>query len=100
MTLPLFDGVAPERLVAPRQTFAQFHAANPQVYARLVLLAQDSAALGYRFGLKALVERLRWDGSLRTNGKPFKLDNSYTSQYARLLYEQEPALRPYFRVRE
>lgn len=101
MSLPLFDTTPP---AAPRpkrkQTFAEFHAENPHVFRRLLELAREYAARHERFGVKALVERLRWDASLRTHGRTFKLDNSHVANYARLLWDLDPALRPYFRVKE
>lgn len=101
MSLPLFDQQpdTPKAPRQPRQSFDDFHAANPHVWVRLVSLAEEYAAMRRPFGVKALVERMRWDASLRTNGRPFKIDNSLTAQYARKLYETRPDLRQWFRVR-
>jgi hypothetical protein len=55
---------------------------------------------GWRvFGMKALVESLRWDARLVTNGKPWKLNNNHVASYARLLMETTPELRGFFRLR-
>lgn len=99
----LFDAVpldAPRRGAGGvRQSFEDFHRNNPTVYVKLRDLALQAQRNGLRsFGVKALIERLRWDPALRTDGRPFKLN--HTAAYARLLFEQEPGLRGCFRLRE
>ncbi|MCP4448536.1 MAG: hypothetical protein GY811_24845 [Myxococcales bacterium] len=37
--------------------------------------------------------------SLRTSGRDFKLNNSYTSRYARLIVDREPDLADLFELR-
>ncbi len=76
------------------ERFHQFHAANPQVYRALRSLALPLAHAGRkRIGVKMLWETLRYSYSIVTDGSDYKLDNSYTSRYARLLMDQEPELR-------
>lgn len=83
------------------QRFYAFHQANPQVYARLRDLALASVRRGRRFGIKALFEILRWQYAMQTDDptSDYKLNNSYTSFYARLLMEREPELVDYFETR-
>lgn len=82
-------------------TFRAFHEANPHVLVVLREKALGAKALGMRtFGIKALVEAVRWDSRLRTNGKPWKLNNNHTAAYARLLMETTPELRGFFRLRD
>jgi hypothetical protein len=71
--------------------FAAFHAANPHVYIALRATARRLVAQGEtRFGVKRLYEELR--GQTTTTGaEPYRLNNSFTSRYARLL-DQEPDL--------
>lgn len=81
-------------------SFERFHAENPHVLEQLRELALRAKAHGARaFGVKALVEQLRWDARTRTTGRPFKLDNRHTAAYARLLMETTPELRGFFRVK-
>lgn len=83
-----------------RQSFEDFHAENPNVLEALRAEALRVKAAGWRtYGLKALVESLRWDARLATNGKPWKLNNSHVASYARLLMETTPELRGFFRLR-
>lgn len=82
-------------------SFRAFHEENPHVAAVLREKALAVKALGMRtFGVKALVEAVRWDPRLRTSGQPFKLNNNHTAAYARLLMETTPELRGFFRLRD
>ena len=47
-----------------------------------------------------LVEVMRWDTRLTTNGDPFKLNNSYTSRLARAAVARHPELDDFFEQRE
>lgn len=85
----------------PRESFEDFHARNPHVFETLRDAALKAKASGWRvFGMKALIESLRWDRRLTTDGKPWKLNNNHVSAYARLLMEQVPELRGFFRLRD
>lgn len=82
------------------ERFATFHAENPDIYAALRELALAGRRRGLqRLGMKSLFEVVRWNRSLETSGEPWKLNNSYTSRYARLLMENEPTLAGIFELR-
>ena len=84
-----------------RERFEQFHAANPAVYAKLRELALRAQGRGKRVGMKCLWEMLRYYTSVETvSADEFKLNNDFTSRYARLLMEREPELLGYFDLRE
>ena len=107
----LWDGPTPE-FVAPtagrqkpdtiEQRFQDFHSRNPWVYAALVRLARDLRRNGQqRCGIKMLFEVIRWQWSRETTASDgFRLNNSLTSRFARLIMEQEPDLEGFFDVRE
>ena len=72
--------------------FAAFHAANPHVYAALRRLALAEVAQGARVvRTKHLFEQLRAAGCATASADAYKLNNIFTSHYARLL-DQEPEL--------
>lgn len=81
------------------QRFEAFHEANPHVYAHLRRLALDARRKGRQVGIKMLYEVLRWQYAMSTTDDDFKLNNSYTSFYARLLMQQEAELAGYFETR-
>lgn len=81
--------------------FYWFHALNPSVYEALKQLALDAKRRGVkRYGMKALFEVLRYSHTLRTLSDDFKLNNDFTSRYARMLMENEPELKGFFEKRE
>lgn len=83
------------------ERFRRFHSANPEVYRNLVNLARQLKRSGRdSYGIVGLYEVLRYDASLKTDGKPFKLSNDYRSRYARLIMAQEPDLEGFFKTRE
>jgi hypothetical protein len=89
---------APRRAIADR--FAEFHAANPDVYAELVRLARDARSAGrQRVGMKELWEVARWHLRLRTHADGYALNNDFTALYARLIQDQEPDLAGLFETR-
>ncbi len=55
-----------------------------------------------KFGVKLLFERLRFEYLLTTDDShsPFRLNNSLTSRYARLLLANEPFLADCIETRE
>lgn len=82
--------------------FAEFHRRNPHVYDRLVELARawHERRPGQKLGMKMLFEVLRWEVAMKTVGEDFKLNNSYTSYYARLIMRQERDLDGLFETRQ
>ena len=80
--------------------FIEFHNNNLDVYTELVNLAFQLKRVGYKeYGIKGLFEVLRWQRSIRTVSSKFKLNNNYTSYYARLIMSRNPGLRGFFRLR-
>lgn len=99
----VYDDAPPRRRsIAAR--FAEFHAANPHIYAEIVKMARRARARGAeRIGIKMLWEALRWQLAVETgrvDGDTFRLNNVFTAHYARLVMEQEPDLRGIFETRE
>jgi hypothetical protein len=81
--------------------FRQFHYDNPHVYHALVMLARNLKKKGHQtYGMKSLFEVLRWEYAMKTTGSAFKLNNNYTSMYARLIMQNEPDLQEFFRIRK
>jgi hypothetical protein len=102
--LSLFAAVVePEyaREMTITERFEAFHAANPHVAA---LLADMALALRHggrtHYGIKALVEVLRFQYAVQTRGDAFKINNDFTAHYARLLMREHPELEGFFETRE
>ena len=95
-----FAPIAVDRSATIDEQFQAFHEANRWVYDALVQLARQRVEAGRKVGIKALVERLRWDWELATTGDTWKLNNNFTSRYARLMMSREADLVGLFETRE
>ncbi len=83
-----------------REAFEAFNAKNPHVYVAIVTVSRQLRRAGFqRLGMKALFERLRWEYAMRTRGETWKLNNNFTSEYARLVMQREPDLDGLFETR-
>jgi hypothetical protein len=98
---PLWD-LRARRTIDAR--FREFHAANPDVFTTLVALAREARAKGFkRYGVKSLFEVVRWHRALKDGPREdsFKLNNVFTSRYARLLMDTYPdEFAGFFELRE
>lgn len=82
--------------------FWAYHRANPEVYERLRSKALRLRRQGFsRYSIKTLVEVLRWEDDVETDdpNTGYRINNVYTSRYARLLMAREPELRGFFETR-
>lgn len=86
-----------------QERFVKFHAAHPDVYAKLCQYARQVVAAGYnQMGIAMLYERLRWYYKIERpdHKEAYKLSNDFRSRYARLIMEQEPDLCDFFKTRD
>lgn len=91
--LPLLPPIvaAPESSdLTIQERFERFHATNPQVYGELRRLALDLVTRGHRrIGVKMLWESLRYRLMAQAvnpaSADTYRLNNIYTSRYARML---------------
>lgn len=101
-TIPLLMSrqVRPQPKDRIQLRFEEFHKNNPHVYTKLVALARQVKARGRKnYGIESIYARLRWELEIETTGDSFKLNDHYTSRYARLIMEQEPDLKGFFHIR-
>jgi len=95
--LPPFEDKPPALVEA----FWSFHESNPQVYGLIDRFTRQAIAAGReRFGMKAVFERIRWYTTVETQGETFKLNNNYTSFYARLWMHRNPTMPQVFALRK
>jgi hypothetical protein len=84
-----------------QRRFEDFHRDQPQVYAELVKLARRARGRGAaRVGIRMAWEVMRWNLTIETAPGDFKLNDHFTSRYARLIMRQEPDLADVFETRE
>ena len=94
LTLPVDSPAWLERPTTGLEArFKRFHDANPHIYEELEERAFALLRAGAgRIGVKALWEAMRYDAAVRTDSRDWKLNNSYTALYARLLLHRHPEL--------
>lgn len=82
--------------------FYAFTEANPHVYRRIVQLARKAKMRGLdHYSLDGIFHVMRWEIAIRTKGDDqFRLNNSYTAMYARMVMEREPDLAGFFETRK
>lgn len=72
-----------------QERFEDFHARHPEVFAKLVELARIAKSRGKKVGIRLLWERMRWEFAVEHDAaEDFKLNDWYTSRYARLIAER------------
>ena len=82
--------------------FYEFHGENPQVYDELVRLARRAHQFGHhRIGIRMLWEVMRWNLTIEVDqgDDEFKLNDHYTSRYARMIMDRNSDLDGMFELR-
>lgn len=83
------------------QKFLAYHAANSHVWEAFERFALQAAHAGRRrIGTAMIYERMRWYSMIETNGDPYKINNNYKADYARLFNEKYPQFNEMFPTRE
>jgi hypothetical protein len=83
------------------QRFVDYHIRNPSIYFALRRMSVDLVLRGRKhYGMKSLFEVLRYERARLTDeDEEFKINNAYSSYYARLLMFNVPKLEGFFGVR-
>jgi hypothetical protein len=82
------------------RAFRVYHAAHHWVAARLLSIVRRYQAVGRRRGVKFFFEVLRHERLMdSTDESGFKLNNNFSSRYAREIEREHPDLRGFFRKR-
>lgn len=92
---------AAQRKEERERAFEKFHEDNPEILQRLASMALRLKEKGFtHYGLRALWEAMRYDLSVETTSKQYKLNDHFPPKYARLLMERWPQLDGMFETRE
>ena len=80
--------------------FKKFHAEHPIVWELFCRFTKEIIGSGFKnYGSKAVFERVRWYTTFETS-TIIKLNNNYTSYYARMFHAKFPDYGIFFRNRE
>jgi len=80
--------------------FVEFHQANPTIYALFEKFAFELIRAGRkRYGVSAVIERIRWHVGINTTDDEVKINNDFRAYYARMFAAKNPAHANFFEVR-
>lgn len=97
------DIETPQPPASIQERFEAFDAKHPAVLNRLVDFAYQAKRAGRkRIGIKMLFELLRWEWTIEglpDEAEEWKLNNNYSSRYARRIMDDHPRLEGLFELR-
>tara|TARA_R110000737_G_C14524521_1_gene476009 strand:+ start:101 stop:406 length:306 start_codon:yes stop_codon:yes gene_type:complete len=88
--------------VTIKDSFDQFHITNPQVYSIFEAKAFAAIKMGKtKMSSKLILNVIRWEAFIQTTdvNSTYKINDAYTSHYARLFAEENPAHADVFNYR-
>ena len=83
------------------KSFTQYHEENPVIWKQFKKTTLEAISKGFNnYGSKGIFEVIRWNqgGNIKEDG--FKLNNNYTSDYARKFMFEFPNHKEFFRIRK
>lgn len=86
-----------------QEQFERFHALHPEIYAEFRQIALNLLQHGRsHYGSKAIFEVIRYHRALsgKSEAELFKINNNYSSRYARKLMEEDERFHDFFELRE
>ena len=83
------------------EAFREFHAKNPGIYYLFEIQVLRAIAKGRsKVGAKNIMEWIRWELYIKTTkDQSFKLNNNFTSYYARMFIRKHPQHADKFEIR-
>ena len=80
--------------------FRKFHFANPHIYQTFSIYSWDAAKAGHKvFSHWLIMNRIRWDSLIQTDGEKYKIPNEYIAFYARMFMIRYPQLGAFFKIK-
>ena len=77
-----------------------FHVENPEVYELFKRFAFEAINKGHlRLSSEMIINRIRWETSVVTSDKDYKINNDYKPFYARLFMEEHQTYGNFFNKR-
>jgi len=98
MTHPPADSLWPDSPI--QAAFESFHAEHPEVYAMFRDYAAKARAAGFtRFSADMICHRIRWYHHVERGARDFKINDHFTSRYARKLMSDDASFAGFFETR-
>ena len=86
-----------------QEQFCRFDAMHPEIYQEFCQIALELHRRGRsHYGSKAILEVIRYHRILsgKSETEPFKINNNYSSRYARKLMDEDERFCDFFELRE
>lgn len=85
---------------AIQRAFEVFDADHPEVWTLFRRLAAEVRGRGWtRYSADALLHRIRWHYHVEQGDAAFKINDHFSSRYARKLVEADPSYADFFELR-
>jgi hypothetical protein len=82
------------------EDFKTFHKENPEVYKLFSRFAYEAINKGHtRLSAEMIINRIRWETSVVTTDKDYKINNDYKPFYSRMFMVQNPKYNLFFHKR-
>jgi hypothetical protein len=87
-------------IASNRQRWLEWHRSNPHVYELFKEFTFQAIRLGHRrLSAWLVVNRIRWETTVETNGGDFKISNDSIAYYSRLFMDDYPEFRGFFKTK-
>lgn len=84
-----------------QERFDKFDKDNPKIFGLYKRFAFKFLETGKKkCGIGLITERIRWEVTVETTGKDFKISNDFRSRYARKLMREVPGLEGLFNTKK
>lgn len=84
-----------------RDAFREYHAKRPEIYKLFLQYSTQMMSTGRkRYSAKCIMERIRWEEDFKRPGSQFKISNSFTSIYVRMLIYNHPEFADFFKLKK
>lgn len=89
------------KLDPKKRKFLEYHRDNPHVYELFKEFALQIIKSGHKnFSARGIFHRIRWETYTDDRFEPLKVNNNYSSGYARLFEQDYPEHKGFFRKRK
>ena len=80
--------------------FKTFHSKNPEVYELFKTFTFRAINAGHiRLSSEMIINRIRWETSIETTDKDYKINNDYKPFYSRMFMNEYPNYNNFFSTR-
>jgi len=90
-----------EQLQERKEIWWDWHKKNPQVWGKFEEYTLEAITTGRKhYSHWAIMQRIRWNKEIDTNGGEFKISNDYIGFYARLFHAHNPDHDDFFDLKQ